>query len=70
MNRIPVESSNLNSVSYDDETNTLEIEFKYGSVYRYSEVPEYVYNELMTATSKGSYLHKNIKGKFDHQCII
>lgn len=69
LNRIQVESSNLNSVGYDDETNILEIEFKDNSIYQYSNVPEYIYNELLTADSKGSYLHKNIKGKFNYQRI-
>ena len=35
MMRIPVASSNVATVGYDEATNTLEVEFKDGSVYQY-----------------------------------
>ena len=62
MNRIPVASHNIYSVGYDSNSKVLEIEFNTHSVYRYYEVPEDVYDELMAAESKGSYFFKKIKG--------
>jgi hypothetical protein len=53
MERQPVTSSNLAAVGYDPDTETLEVEFKNGSVYTYSAVPADVYNELMEADSIG-----------------
>jgi hypothetical protein len=64
MERRPVESSNLKSVGYDSSKQILEIEFKDRSVYQYFTVPESVFQNLMTAGSKGSYLNTHVKGKF------
>lgn len=61
MERKSVSSSNLRSVGYDAETRTLEIEFHDGGVYQYSNVPESIYNGLMSAGSKGSYFDSHIK---------
>lgn len=61
MERIPVESSNLASVGYDSDSLTLEIEFNSGGIYQYFTVPQDVYHGLMSAGSKGSYFHQNIK---------
>ena len=62
MNRISVESSNIESIGYDSNSKNLEIEFNDHSVYRYYEVPEDVYDELMASESKGSYFFRKIKG--------
>jgi hypothetical protein len=59
MNRIPVTSSNLESVGY--ENGILEIRFKHGGTYQYLNVPEHLYQGLMRAESKGTYLDQYIK---------
>ncbi len=64
MERIPVESSNIASIGYDEDTNTLEIEFHNGGVYQYFDVPFLVYDGMMEAGSKGQYLAQQIKGQF------
>jgi len=61
MERTPVFSSNLVSVGYDGQTQTLEIEFKNGAVYQYSGVPLDEFNAFMNADSKGTYFHARIK---------
>jgi len=61
MERIPVESSNISSIGYDEENEILEIEFHSGSVYQYYDVPFEVYDELMNADSHGSYFYHNIR---------
>tara|TARA_R110002049_G_scaffold272440_1_gene449970 strand:+ start:2417 stop:2629 length:213 start_codon:yes stop_codon:yes gene_type:complete len=61
MKRASVESSNLASVGYDAENEILEIEFNNGGVYQYFDVPENVYEELMSASSHGQYFDRNIK---------
>jgi hypothetical protein len=63
MNRTKVSSSNLASVGYDALTNTLEIEFRSGSIYRYPNVPESIYEGLMRAGSKGRYFIAHIKDR-------
>jgi hypothetical protein len=47
MYREPVKSKSVASIGYNDLSDTLEIEFRNGSVYRYFDVPEETYAELM-----------------------
>jgi hypothetical protein len=61
MDRLPVSSSTLASVGYDPETTTLEVEFLNGSIYQHFNVPEYAFQGLMGAPSKGSYYYHNIR---------
>ena len=53
MDRQPVDSSNLNSVGYSAETETLEIQFRHGGVYEYFEVPPAVHVGLLQAPPLG-----------------
>ncbi|MDP2716734.1 KTSC domain-containing protein [Rheinheimera sp.] len=66
MNREPVTSTNISSIGYDQDANILEVEFNSGAVYQYFDVPEYVWRELMDATSHGSFLAQNIKGVYSY----
>jgi len=67
MDRILVESSNLVSVGYDATAQVLEVEFLTGKVYQYHDVPGEVYQGLMSAASKGEYLHDNILNRYNFQ---
>jgi len=69
MDREPVESSNIESIGYDAGSGVLEVEFKGGSVYQYSGIPQEVYNELMEAGSVGSFIHRRIKNVFECERI-
>lgn len=60
MERIPVNSSNISSVGYDADSQTLEIGFTNGSVYQYAGVPQSIYEGMMGSDSKGKYFHANI----------
>ena len=64
MERTAVSSSNLASVGYDVDSLTLEIEFLNGSVYQYYDVPEGVFEELLNASSVGSYFSHNIRNNY------
>lgn len=64
MNRIPVSSSNLASVAYDPHTLTLVVEFTNGSIYQYFDVPDSIFEGLMQAPSKGSFLATEVKPYF------
>ena len=63
MVRTPVDSSNISSIGYDEDSQTLEIEFHSGAVYQYFDVPSLVYQE-MEAASKGQFLAQHIKGNY------
>jgi hypothetical protein len=62
--RFPVSSSNIVSVGYDADSQTLEIEFSGGATYQYFQVPPNIYEEFMHASSKGKYHHQAIKSRF------
>ncbi len=65
MNRQQVQSSDINSIGYDNENSVLEIEFLSGGIYQYSNVPINIYNDIMNALSHGKYFHQNIKDSFN-----
>lgn len=68
---IQVSSSNIKSIGYDKERNILEVAFNNRSVYRYYDVPEYLYEGLMNADSHGKFLHAHIKsGGFAYEPVI
>ncbi|HTV72773.1 MAG TPA: KTSC domain-containing protein [Candidatus Acidoferrales bacterium] len=64
MERVPLESTSIASAGYQAETQTLEIEFRSGQVYRYLEVPEEIYIGLMAAESAGGYFMRRIREHF------
>ena len=65
MHREPVASSAISSVGYDPESETLEVEFTSGAVYEYYDVPRKVFRSLMSAPSKGQFLAKRIKDRYE-----
>jgi len=69
MNRQSVTSSNIASIGYDADSQTLEVEFLNGGIYQYFDVPAHVYEELMSAGSHGQYLARNIKGVYRYSKV-
>lgn len=67
MHMTPVVSTNVRAIGY--EGSDLYVAFNSGGTYRYSGVPVAVYNELMSASSKGKYLHLFIKGRYPYARI-
>jgi hypothetical protein len=64
MDRTRVDSDILRAVGYDRDTETLELEFVRGTIYRYFNVPPHVYESLMIAMSKGRYFQTQIEGQY------
>ena len=64
MERKKTQSSNIASVGYDEEKKILEIGFKSGGVYQYTNVGPTVYDTFIKAESLGKYFHQYIKGTF------
>lgn len=69
MQRISVISSNIRAIGYDEPSGIMEVEFTSGDVYRYFNVPKYLYQGLMNAASKGRFLNENIKYNCRYQKI-
>jgi hypothetical protein len=62
MERTAVKSGQIASVGHDAATNTLEIEFHSGQVYRYSEVTADEHKALLAAESIGKHFGVHIRG--------
>lgn len=62
-----VDSSNLDQVGYETDQMELHVIFKDGSLYVYHGVPEHIFDELLNAPSKGSYLNREVKGVYDYE---
>ena len=56
MELINVDSSMIYAFGYDEQQQVLEVIFKRTGVYRYRNVPKEVYQQLLDADSKGSYV--------------
>ncbi len=61
MERQFVSSSNIASIGYDPNNMILEVEFLNGAVYQYYDVPQSIYEGLITADSHGKFLAVYIK---------
>jgi hypothetical protein len=61
MKRVPVESDMLSWIAYDAERRVLELGFTDGAVYRYFDVPSYIYTGLLYAKSHGQFFNDHIK---------
>jgi hypothetical protein len=65
MERMPVTSSNVVSVGYDEPSRTLEVEYTGGRIYRYFAVPNSVNDGLIAVSrrgeSVGKYVDQNVK---------
>lgn len=64
MEMISVKSSNIEAIGFDEGSETLQVEFKGGSLYQYFDVSEQVFNDFVQAGSKGRFLAQNIKGVY------
>ncbi|HDR6289455.1 TPA: KTSC domain-containing protein [Bacillus cereus] len=70
MNMVPVSSSNLASIGYDESSKTLYVSFRNGRMYKYSGVPHHIYSGLMSASSHGQYFDRYIvKGGYAYQRV-
>lgn len=62
-------SSNLRAVDYNPLNGTLTIQFHSGSMYEYYNVPQHIYDGLLSAPSKGKYHHRHIKNSYGYSRI-
>ena len=60
----PCESSKIEAFGYCPDNKVLAVKFKSGGLYHYYDVGPDVHEQMKAAESVGSFLHKNIKGKF------
>lgn len=62
MNRIPVSSSTIAAVGYDNASYTLEVEFTNGRTYQYFDVAEHVHATIVAGSVPvGRYFNENVR---------
>jgi KTSC domain-containing protein len=62
-------SSVVAGIMYDKLSNTLRVTYVSGMIYDYKDVPEEIYTALKTSFSKGVFLSKYVKGKYEFEKI-
>lgn len=66
---IPVQSSQIAAIGFDEPTLTLAITFVKGGVYHYLGVSRNQFEALRDASSIGSAFYRMIKGRYEYQRI-
>lgn len=61
-----VDSSNIEAIGHDAGAQELHVRFLSGDTYVYHGVPQEIYDQLMDAPSKGSYLNRVIKENYEY----
>jgi hypothetical protein len=69
MDRTPLQSSAVVSAGYDPESQTLELEFSSGRIYRYDGVPQGTYDWLLRAPSKGAFVARMISDRYAYRDV-
>ena len=68
-NRVALDSTALTCASYSPDSNILQVEFRNGLVYEYLGVSRSLYEQLLTASSKGAFLGRFIRNCFPFRRI-
>lgn len=66
---MPVESGLFSSAAYWASARQLYLRFQDGKVYRFFDCPVTVYNEFVTAASKGRYFSQQIRNRFRYEMV-
>ncbi len=66
MQMVPVASSNIANVGYEQANNILAVDFIDGGVYYYIGVPPSLYDAMLTAPSIGKFFASYIKGSYEY----
>lgn len=61
-----VDSSNVEQVGYQEDQMELHVVFRDGSHYVYQEVPAEIFDQLLVASSKGSFLNREVKNVYNY----
>ena len=69
LNGSPGASTNVSSIGYDANTQTLEVEFLSGRVYQYYGVSDHMHEQMMQARSKGQFLNYYIKNSYPYSRV-
>lgn len=64
MEMIPVRSSAITAIGYDQDSMRMQIRFSQGHTYTFCRVPQNIFEGLLAAGSKGSYYDRYIRDRY------
>ena len=64
-----VDSSNVSAIGYDEDSQTLQVEFNSGATYQYFDVPQQIFEGMLDAGSVGQFLNQHVKGVFRYSRV-
>ncbi len=64
MQMIPVRSSAISAIGYDESAMRMQIRFTQGHTYTFCRVPQQIFDGLLTAGSKGAYYDRHIRDRY------
>jgi hypothetical protein len=62
-------STAIRFISYDEESQRLSVIFVTGRLYLYERVPKEVYEEFLSAPSRGSFFNSEIRDRYEYRAI-
>lgn len=66
MEMIRVNSSAIDAIGYDPNTQQMRIRFKHGGTYSFCRVPQSIFDGFLSSSSKGTYYDRHIRDRY--QC--
>ena len=66
MKMIPVSSSAISAIGYEEPTRRMAVRFKQGKTYAFCRVPRSVFQAFLHSSSKGAYYDQYIRDRY--QC--
>jgi len=64
---IQVSSSNIHAIGYDEKNEVVHVQFLNDTEYIYKGVPRPMFDGLLSASSIGSFLHRNFKNVYPYE---
>lgn len=62
-----VESSNVGAIAMSD--GNMYVKFNTGSIYRYDNVPQSVFDDMLSAESKGKFFNAHVKNTYNYEKV-
>jgi hypothetical protein len=69
MTMVPVESSNIKAIGYDQTTKVLRVEFHKSGTYNFHGIEPEKHAALMASDSKGTHFQRHIRHHHDFQKV-
>ena len=69
MSGIEIESAVIQELSYDEQSQSLVIQFVKGTKGRYLGVPRELVGKMLTAPSAGAFFVKHVRNAFEYEAL-